>query len=129
MRETASQVVRFCIVGTIAFIIDFALLVFLSSTCGINYLISATVSYSISLVFNYFASMRYVFKRKEGMSRRREFIVFVVLTLVGLGINDLCMWLGVEFLTIDYRLVKIGATAIVMVWNFATRKVFLDAPQ
>jgi putative flippase GtrA len=127
VRETAKQIVRFCIVGVIAFIIDFTLLVFLSSVCGINYLISATISYCVSLVFNYFASMRFVFKRKSEMSRKRAFVIFVVLTSIGLGINDLCMWIGVEFLAIDYRIVKVGATAVVMVWNFVTRKVFLDS--
>ena len=30
-------------------------------------------------------------------------------------------------LGVDYRLTKIVVTAIVMVWNFVTRKIFLDA--
>ena len=37
------------------------------------------------------------------------------------------MWAGVELLGWHYLIVKIGATAIVMVWNFVTRKIFLDA--
>ena len=71
--------------------------------------------------------MRYVFRHKEGMSRRREFVIFVVLSVIGLLINNLCMWAGVELLGVHYLIVKIFATFVVMVWNFVTRKKFLDA--
>ena len=62
---------------------------------------SATISFTASVVFNYVASMRYVFTHKEGMSRRREFIIFVVLSVIGLIINNACMWAGVELLHIS----------------------------
>ena len=71
--------------------------------------------------------MRYVFKRREGMRRTREFALFAILSVAGLIINDLLMWAGTEFSLIDYRLTKVFATIVVMVWNFVTRKVFLDA--
>ena len=47
--------------------------------------------------------------------------------MLGLGINNGCMWIGVELFGISYLVVKIVATAVVMVWNFVTRKKFLDA--
>ena len=53
--------------------------------------------------------------------------VFVVLSVVGLGLNDALMWLGTSVVGIDYRITKLGATVIVMVYNFVTRKRFLDA--
>ena len=91
---------------------------------GVNYLVSATISFTASVIFNYLASMRYVFTHKEGMSRRREFVIFVTLSVIGLIINNLCMWAGVELAHIHYLITKIGATFIVMVWNFVTRKYF-----
>jgi putative flippase GtrA len=36
------------------------------------------------------------------------------------------MWVGVEYLHVYYMIVKIGATAIVMIFNFVTRKMFLE---
>ena len=118
---------KFGVVGVIAFAIDYGLLIFLTEVFGIDYLVSATVSFTVSVVFNYMASMRYVFAHREGMSRRREFAIFVVLSIIGLVINNACMWAGVELLGVHYLIVKIGATFIVMVWNFVTRKIFLDA--
>ncbi len=127
MQKLLAQIMKFGVVGLLAFCIDYGLMVFLTEVVSINYLISATISFTASVVFNYVASMRYVFRHKEGMSRRKEFVIFVVLSVLGLGINNGCMWIGVEFFGVSYLLVKIVATAVVMVWNFVTRKKFLDA--
>lgn len=127
LRKLVKQFMKFGVVGTIAFIIDYGLLALLTEVFGVNYLVSATISFTVSVIFNYLASMRYVFRHKEDLSRRREFVIFVVLSVIGLIINNVMMWAGVELLGIHYLITKIGATAVVMVWNFVTRKIFLDA--
>ena len=129
MRKLIEQIMKFGVVGVIAFVIDFGVMVFLTEVFSIDPVISATVSFIISVIFNYAASMRYVFSHREGMSRTREFIIFVVLSVIGLGINDLLIWAGTDLASFDYRLVKIFATAVVMVWNFVTRKIFLEGEE
>ena len=122
MRGLIEQILKFGVVGGIAFVIDFGVMVALTELAGLDPVVSATISFVVSVVFNYLASMRFVFARREDMGRGREFAIFVVLSVVGLVINDALMWAGPNL--------KIAATAIVMVWNFVTRKVFLegDAP-
>ena len=93
----------------------------------INFLVNATIGFTVSVVFNYLASMRNVFAHREGMGRRRELLIFVILSLCGLIINNACLWAGVGLFAWHYLIVIIGATAIVMLWNFVTRKIFLDA--
>lgn len=127
MGALMKQFAKFGFVGVAAFAIDYALMVFLTEVFGIDPILSATASFVVSTVFNYFASMRFVFTHKEGMRRRKEFAIFVVLSVIGLGINDLFMWAGTVPLDIDYRITKIVATVVVAVWNFVTRKIFLDA--
>ena len=129
MRKLIEQILKFGVVGVIATAIDFVVLIALTELLGINPVISATISFTVSLIFNYLASMRYVFARREELSRRREFVTFVILSLIGLGINDALMWAGTELVAVDYRLVKVFATAVVMVWNFVTRKIFLESKQ
>ena len=126
MKKLLAQIMKFGIVGVIAFVIDYGLMIVLTELFGVNYLLSTTISFIVSVIFNYLASMRFVFAHKEGLSRRREFIIFVALSVVGLGLNDLLRWVGPSLLGVDYRITKIVVTAIVMVYNFITRKIFLD---
>ena len=126
MIKLIKQLFRFGIVGGTAFLIDYAVLFACTEFLGIHYFISSIISFSISTVFNYIASILWVFDVDQSKSQSKNFVIFIVLSIVGLGINQLIMWLGVEYLHIYYMIVKIGATAIVMIFNFVTRKMFLE---
>lgn len=130
MKKLIEQILKFGVVGIIATVIDFGVLYVLSQPLGMDPVISAGISFCVSLVFNYVASMRYVFTHREGMSRSREFVIFLVLSLIGLAINEAIMAAGVAVLGNSALAVmgtKVLATAIVMVWNFVSRKKWLDA--
>ena len=127
-KRLVQQFLKFSVVGIIAFVIDFGVMVALTELAGLPPVISAGVSYCVSTVFNYVASMRYVFAHREGLSRTREFIIFVTLSVIGLGLNEAIMWLGGRLVGDEwYMLTKIVATALVMFWNFFSRKRWLDA--
>lgn len=129
MRKLIEQFLKFGVVGTIAFCIDYGVLMLLSQVFGVDPVLSAAVSFCVSVVFNYMASMRYVFTHRADMSRSREFAVFIVLSAVGLVINEACMAAGVAVLGTSALMVtvtKLFATAVVMVWNFFSRKKWLD---
>ena len=57
-----------------------------------------------------------------------DFILFlsVVLSIVGLGLNELILWICIEKFAIYNMIGKVIATGIVMVFNFITRKLFLE---
>lgn len=130
------QIVKFGIVGVLATLIDMGVLMFLREAFGLDDLVAAPISFTISVIFNYICSMKYVFERRDDMSRQREFIIFVILSIIGLGINQLVMW-GLkgrlEFLQnwqliyhFEYMIRKVVATVIVLIWNFVSRKVLLE---
>ena len=127
MEALIKQLGKFGIVGVVAFVVDYGVMIALKELAGFDAVVAAGISFVVSLVVNYLLSMRYVFERREDISRRREFAMFVLLSVVGLMINEACMLGGVNLLGFDYRLVKIGATAVVMVWNFVSRKKWLEA--
>lgn len=130
MKKLIEQILKFGVVGIIATVIDFGVLYILSQPLGLDPVLSAGISFCVSLVFNYTASMRYVFTHREDMSRSREFVIFLVLSLIGLAINEAIMAAGVAVFGNSALAVmgtKVLATAIVMVWNFVSRKKWLDA--
>lgn len=129
MQKLIQQILKFGVVGVLAFLIDYGLLMLLSQAFGVDPVIAAGISFCVSVVFNYLASMKYVFTHREDMSKRREFVIFIVLSVIGLGINELCMLAGVIALGDSALAVtgtKLFATAVVMVWNFLSRKKWLD---
>lgn len=129
MEKLIQQILKFGVVGIIAFCIDYGVLMLLNVGFGMDPVIAAGISFCVSVVFNYLASMRYVFTHREDMSRTREFIIFIVLSAIGLVINELCMKAGVVVLgdtPLMVTITKLFATAVVMVWNFVSRKKWLD---
>ena len=130
IKQLAAQFMKFGVVGVIAFAIDYGVLMLLSQALGMDPVLAAGISFTVSVVFNYLASMKYVFTHREGMSRRREFVTFVVLSVIGLGINELIVWAGTSVLgtsALWVSVTKFVATAVVMVWNFLSRRRWLDA--
>ena len=59
-------------------------------------------------------------------SLKKSFVIFLIFSVIGLIINDTIMWFTVDKFGIYYLLGKIIATCFVMVFNFITRKLFLE---
>lgn len=125
-QENTKQFGKFAIVGLTSLAVDYALLMFLVEACEADLFFSTTVSFIVSVIINYVLSMKYVFDHREGMSRKREFTIFVILSAVGLGLNDLYMFVGVTMLNIGYQAMKLISTFLVTWYNFFSRKKFLS---
>lgn len=143
------QIARFGLVGVICFIIDYAvyrLANLFFERAGLaegfpQYIyVSLAAGFVVSVIVNYILSMRFVFVRKDDMSRKREFTIFLILSIIGLGVNELCMFIGMDLIYANWPWLqglmgrafaqnwffKFGATGVVMVYNFITRKIFLE---
>lgn len=129
MISLMRQLLKFGIVGVICFGIDYGLMILLIELSGLDYLLSSGISFGASVVVNYFLSMRFVFTSKEKNSKVKEFVIFVVLSVMGLLLTVVLMRLSVENLGFHYMQSKIVITGIVMAFNFVTRKVFLEQNQ
>lgn len=122
------QLFKFGLVGVIAAIVDIGVLVVLKELLKIDVLVSSAISFSVSVTVNYLLSMTFVFKSKK-QSKLKEFIIFVLLSIGGLCLNQLILWFGVRFTSVYYLLIKVLAMIIVPIYNFITRKIFLEAKE
>lgn len=119
------QIMKFGVVGVVAFLVDYILLYALTEYLGVYYLVSSTISFVVSLIVNYVLSIYWVFDVKKKQTIK-EVSLFVFLSVIGLIINQIIMYLGSDILAIHYMICKLFATFIVMVYNFITRKIFID---
>jgi putative flippase GtrA len=120
-KERICEILRFCVVGGVSFLVDYGLLYSCTSLFHIYYLYSSAVSFSVSVIVNYWLCVKYVFKGAEKQNKRQA-AVFIGSSIIGLGLNQLCMWIFVDLMGIFYMIAKIFATAIVIVWNYIMKR-------
>ena len=53
-----------------------------------------------------------------------EYLSFFIISLIGLGINNLTIWILADRLKWNFYFSKLCATAVVMVWNFTMNLFF-----
>lgn len=61
MKKLINQILKFGVVGGIAFVIDYGLMVFLTEVFKVPALISASYFFTVSVIFNYIASVKWDF--------------------------------------------------------------------
>lgn len=120
------QIFKFGIVGVIATIIDFIFLYIFRDLFKLSLVASNTLSFCISVIYNYFASLTFVFDVNKEKSKIKNFIIFIIFSVIGLVLNDFIVVVVTNKLKIHYLISKVIATIIVMIFNFITRKKFLE---
>ena len=123
--STLVQLFRYFFVGGAAFAVDFFLLYTFTEFLKINYLISAALSFIAGLLVNYIISIKWVFAKKGLKNKKVEFLLFAVIGVIGLGFNELIIWIFTDFFKLYYMVSKIISAAIVYMWNFGARKYIL----
>ncbi len=144
MKNLIQQFLKFGVVGVIAFVVDFTVTMLLynviRSLTGFEYseMVGSFFGFIISVIVNYVLSMHFVFERREDLDKQQEFVIFIILSAIGLVLNLIIMWLLNHPLYDNISILrkisanlyvaasKIIATAIVTVYNFVTRKIFLE---
>ena len=120
-QEKLNEIIRFFIAGSLSFLVDFGLLFIFTESLHINYLYSSAISFTVSLIFNYWLCIKFVFAKVKNQ-KGTQVILFMGSSIVGLGINQVCMWVFVEKIGLFYMFAKIIATIIVTIWNYLMKR-------
>lgn len=123
MNKLIKQILKFVVVGGTAFVIDYGVFAILT-LIDVHYLIAQIISFSVALVFNYIASIKWVFDAKK--QTKKEIIEFIGLAIIGLFINEILLFIGVDKLGWHELIAKFISSVIVMVYNFITRKLIVE---
>ena len=122
------QYAKFAVVGITSLMVDYIFMVFLTENkaLGLDYFQACAFSYTLSVFVNYYLSMKFVFHSKDDMGKVKEASIFFMLSLVGLLLNQMMMWVAVELFGIYYMAAKLLSTLLVTNYNFISRKKFFE---
>ncbi len=121
---TAAQLFKYFVVGGTAALVDWSLYWMLVSAAGMNYLLSAFISFSVAAFLNYALCMSWVFNEHR-YRRSVEAGLTLAVSLIGLLLNQFFLYAFHDLLAFHFMISKIGATGIVFFWNFFGRKYFI----
>lgn len=125
-EELLIQIINFLIVGGIATLIDWLLYFILYNYVKLSPLLANIISYSISTLYSYIISVKFVFNVNKNNSKKKNFIIFVTISIIGLLLSEGLIYLMVNVFDLHKMLAKIISTVIVMFFNFVSKKYFLE---
>lgn len=125
-RESAmpSEFSRYVVASLAALALDVAVLQI--AAAWMHYLFAASLGFVVGACAIYLLSTRWVFRRRKLAGRATiEFSAFVAIGLVGLILNDLIIYVGVERLALDLLAAKLAAAGASFLFNYTARKLSL----
>lgn len=143
-HKTISEIIRFVICGGIATIVDMFTMgvvmyimqpsiyesfvnVFINTPTPSTMatIIGTGVGFIVGLLANYIMSILFVFNEKGKSKSTKGFIIFTILSAIGLGINLAGMYIGFDLLGWNQWLVKVIVTIIVLIYNYISKRLLL----
>lgn len=149
-RERRKELVRFlkfCVVGVIGSAIDFGVLNLLVQAAGFPKVAANACSFTAAVINNFIWNRLWVYPETRGEPLRKQFLQFVLVNLVGLGINTaifysvdrwvlgeagmlagpvgaLAQAIGMAHFDLAYNGAKAVAIGVVLFWNFIVNRVW-----
>jgi putative flippase GtrA len=125
---------RYVLVGGGAFLVDISVLELSLrylfhdlTTAGI--LLATAFGFMAGLVCNYIFSCLFVFQEIDARAKQhkvRAFILFTVIGIIGLGLTELLMTIGLRLFGLEpYLFIKIFTAGVVLLWNYLARKILI----
>ena len=99
-------------------IIDFGTTWLLKEKVKINKYFANSLGFIIAATSNYFLNRFWTFQ-SENTQVATEYISFVLISIVGLGINNSVVYILTERVRLNFYLSKLFAVAVVTIWNFS----------
>ena len=109
---------KFCIVGSSGMIIDFGTTWLLKEKVKVNKYFANSTGFILAATSNYLLNRFWTFQ-SENTKIATEYASFVLISLVGLGINNLVVYILTEKLKFNFYLSKLFAVVVVTIWNFS----------
>lgn len=122
-RRGVRQFIKFGLVGLSSTVIDWGIYLGLTRIFALFYLMAKILSFSVAVLNSYIWNRRWTF-RSNDPAKLKQFIKFLTISIVGLVLNSLIMFLAVDKFRLHDIIGLVFATAIVLIWNFLANKFY-----
>ncbi len=109
--------IKFGIVGFSGLFVDFGFTYICKEILKIQKYVSNAIGFTLAASSNYYLNRVWTFKSTDP-EIFAEYSEFIIISMIGLGINTLILWIIVTKFKLNFYLSKVFAIAVVTVWNF-----------
>ena len=112
-------------IGAIGTVGHYTTLIVLVQFWRVDPVFASSLGFVVGAIINYILNYHFTFNSDKQHSE--AFTKFLIVAIIGAGINGGIMYAGVENTRINYLIVQIFATGAVLLWNFALNKAWTFA--
>lgn len=123
MSEVLAKFIKFCIVGGSGVFVDFGFTYLFKEIFKVNKYVANSIGFIIAASSNYILNRIWTFE-STNQDIPLEYVSFILVSSVGLLINNLALWIFHEKLKFNFYLSKIGAIGVATVWNFLANYLY-----
>jgi putative flippase GtrA len=125
-KARKSELVRFCVVGSLGFVINFVLLTILFKILGFNIFIAQLISSELALFSNFLFHHHWTYKHRQTTKfLTRLFWEFHATSWAAIIGSTLLVGFGVHTLNLHYTVALIISSFVALGWNFLWTKHYI----
>lgn len=109
---------KFCIVGSSGMVVDFGSTWLLKEKIKVNKYIANSTGFILAATSNFLLNHFWTF-HSENRQLSVEYLSFLLISLIGLGINNIVVYLLTERVKLNFYVSKLCAVGVVTIWNFS----------
>jgi putative flippase GtrA len=123
MNEILLKFTKFCIVGGSGVFVDLSITYLCKEKLKWNKYLSSSLAFIVAASSNYFLNRIYTFN-SDNQNITTEYFSFVLVSSVGLLINNLTIWTIHDKFKNNFYFSKIIAIGVATLWNFIANYAF-----
>ena len=125
-EELIIKFLKFGAVGATGVVVDFGFTYLAKEILKIQKYVANAVGFTIAATSNYFLNRWWTF-HSNNPDIGIEYSRFLFISILGLGINTLVIWLLVSRYNRNFYISKLFAIGVVTIWNFILDLIFTFA--
>ena len=120
--------IKFGVVGFSGVFVDFGVTYLAKEKLNIPKYVANAIGFIIAATSNYFLNRVWTFQSKNP-EIAVEFTEFFIISLIGLGLNTLLLWILVSKFKMNFYFAKVFAIGLVTIWNFLANLLITFNPE